>query len=64
MRNLSGTPFTSVYVSDNGRAFITNINGQRTNIVDAVYLGAVEAGYSGTPEEFGAKLANLIATSG
>lgn len=53
----------ALYLSDNGRAFVTNINGLRTPLVDAVYFGAVAAGYTGTPEEFGAKLAGLIETS-
>lgn len=39
---------------------ITDFNGVKVDIAGSIYIGAVKAGYTGSPEEFGNALYQLI----
>ena len=50
----------ALYFTDSGDVFVTDFNGTKVDIAGSVYIGAVEAGYTGSPEEFGNDLYQLI----
>lgn len=39
---------------------MTDFNGAKVDIVGSIYIGAAKAGYTGSPEEFGNALYQLI----
>ena len=50
----------ALYITDCGTMMITDFNGAKVDIVGNIYIGAAKAGYTGTPEEFGNVLYQLI----
>lgn len=59
-KNDPATLNNAFYVSDLGEAWMRDINGNRISIEGGLYVGAKQAGYKGTPREFGAALYKLI----
>ncbi len=54
----------ALYVTEKGRLYCYDLTGAKTDIAGSVYAGAMEAGYTGSPEEFGNALYNLIQNGG
>lgn len=54
----------ALYVTEKGRLYCYDLTGTKTDIAGSVYVGAMEAGYTGSPEEFGNALYNLILNGG
>ena len=54
----------ALYVTEKGRLYCYDLTGAKTDIAGSVYVGAMEAGYTGSPEEFGNALYNLIQNGG
>ena len=54
----------ALYITEKGRAYCYDIKGGRVDIAGAIYAGAVEAGYKGTPDELGSTLYQLITKAG
>lgn len=50
----------SLYVTEKGRIYSYDLKGNKVDIAGSIYAGAVEAGYNGNPNEFGAELYELI----
>lgn len=50
----------AMYIVDDGTMFVTDFNGKTKDIAGKIFIGATEAGYTGTPEEFGNALYQLI----
>lgn len=50
----------ALYITDAGKLFMTDFNGNETDLAGSIYAGAVEAGYEGSPSDFGASLYDLI----
>lgn len=46
----------ALYIIDDGRCVVTNSNKKVIELSGAIYYGAVNAGYEGTPEQFGRDL--------
>ena len=51
----------ALFITEKGRLYSTDLSGTKVEVAGAVYAGAVEAGYTGTADEFGAALAALVA---
>lgn len=54
----------ALYITEKGRAYCYDIKGGRVDIAGAIYAGAVEAGYKGTPDQLGSTLYQLITNAG
>lgn len=54
------TPTNALYITDKGRLQAYDLIGSKIDVAGSVYAGAVDAGFSGTADEFGAKLYELI----
>lgn len=50
----------ALYITDSGTIMITDFNGVKVDIAGSIYIGATKAGYTGSPEEFGNALYQLI----
>lgn len=50
----------ALYITEKGRIYCYDLTGTKTDIAGSIYVGAVNAGYTGSPEEFGKALYNLI----
>ena len=50
----------ALYITDSGTIMITDFNGVKVDIAGSIYIGAAKAGYTGSPEEFGNALYQLI----
>ena len=50
----------AVYIVDDGTMLVTDFNGAKTDIAGSIYIGATEAGYAKSPEEFGTELYKLL----
>ena len=50
----------ALYITDYGTIMITDFNGVKVDIAGSIYIGAAKAGYTGSPEEFGNALYQLI----
>lgn len=50
----------SLYITDKGRMYSYDLRGNKVDIAGSIYAGAVEAGYAGSPSDFGASLYSLI----
>lgn len=53
----------ALYFTDDGKMFITDFSKNKHEVLERIFMGAVNAGYNGTPEEFGEKLALLISNT-
>ena len=54
----------ALYVTEKGRIYCYDLSGVKTDIAGSIYIGAAEAGYTGSPEEFGSALFKLIQNGG
>ncbi len=54
----------ALYVTEKGRIYCYDLSGVKTDIAGSIYIGAAEAGYTGSPEEFGSVLFGLIQNGG
>lgn len=50
----------TLYMTEKGRMYCYDLGGKKIDIAGSIYIGATEAGYTGTPEEFGNALYQLI----
>lgn len=53
----------ALYFTDDGKMFITDFSKNKHEVLERIFMGAVNAGYNGTPEEFGERLALLISNT-
>ena len=54
----------ALYITEKGRMYCYDLSGVKTDIAGSIYIGAAEAGYTGSPEEFGSVLFKLIQNGG
>ena len=50
----------ALYVTEKGRMYCYDLKGVKVDIAGSIYIGAAKAGYTGSPEEFGNALYQLI----
>lgn len=50
----------ALYVTEKGRMYCYDLSGVKTDIAGSIYIGAAEAGYAKSPEEFGSELYKLL----
>lgn len=50
----------ALYITEKGGMYCYDLKGVKVDIAGSIYIGAAKAGYTGSPEEFGNALYQLI----